>query len=115
MKKVLDLIKRHSIEAIVLFALLLVGALSFVFIKLFSSTGNTVTVTVDGEIFGEYSLYVDAVYEIGEGNILTVKGGVAFMSYADCPDKTCKNMGKISKTGEKIICLPNRVSAEIRD
>lgn len=115
MKKVRDLIKRHSIEAIVLSALLLVGALSFVFVELFSSPGNTVTVTVDGEIFGEYSLFVDAVYEIGEGNILTVSGGEAFMSFADCPDKTCVNMGKISKTGEKIICLPNRVSAEIRE
>ncbi len=115
MKKVLDLIKRHSTEAIVLFALLFIGVLSFVFLELFSKPGNTVTVTVDGELYGKYSLYVDAVYEIGEGNILTVSGGMAYMSYADCPDKTCINMGKISKTGEKIICLPNRVSAEIRD
>lgn len=113
MKKLLDLIKRHSTEAFVLLALLTVGVLSFVFVELFASAGNTVTVTVDGELYGEYSLFVDATYEIGEGNILTVEGGVAYMSYADCPDKTCKNMGKISKTGEKIICLPNRVAVEI--
>ena len=114
MKKVLDMIKRHSVETVVICALLLAGFLSLLFVDLFASEGSNVIVTVDGELYGEYSLYFDAVYEIGEGNRLVIEGGVAYMSHADCPDKTCVNMGKISRVGEKIICLPNRVAVEIR-
>ena len=114
MKKLSDLIKRHIKEVVIIALLLSIGVLSFVFVNLFATEGTTVVVTVDGEQYGEYSLYFDATYEIGEGNILTVSGGAAYMSYADCPDKTCINMGKISAVGERIICLPNRVMAEIR-
>ena len=31
------------------------------------------------------------------------------MSEADCPDKVCMGMGKISRNGEFIACLPNRL------
>ncbi len=114
MKKVLDRIKRHSVEVVAIGALLLAGFLSFLFVNLFAEEGGTVVVTVDGELYGEYSLYLDAVYEIEDGNRLVIEGGEAYISHADCPDKTCVNMGKISRVGEKIICLPNRVAVEIR-
>lgn len=114
MKKVLDVIKRHYIEAVVILALLVAGFVFLLLTETFAEAGNTVVVTVDGEAFGEYSLYVDAVYEIGEGNTLTVSGGEAYMSHADCPDKTCIKMGRVFRFGERIICLPNRVILEIR-
>ena len=114
MRKVLDIIKRHSVEAVVIGALLLAGLLSLIFTSVFAKDGTTVRVSVDGELYGEYSLYFDSEYRINDTNILVISGGVAYMRYADCPDKTCINMGKISKVGEKIICLPNRVAAEIK-
>ena len=114
MEKISGFIKRHIKEVVIIALLLLVGVLSLVLVNLFAAGGSTVVVSIDGEQYGEYSLFFDAEYEIGDGNILTVSGGAAYMSYADCPDKTCKNMGKISHVGEKIICLPNRVMVEIR-
>lgn len=114
MKKVLDIIKRHSVEAVVILALILAGFAFTVLRDVLGVEGNTVVVTLDGEVCGEYSLYVDAVYDIGEGNILTVSGGEAYMSYASCPDKKCVKMGRVSISGERIICLPNRVTVEIR-
>ena len=47
-------------------------------------------------------------------NTVIIKNKQVYMSYADCPDKICKAKGKISKKGESIICLPNRVSVEIK-
>lgn len=114
MKKLLELIKRHIKETVIIALLLLVGVFSLVLVNYFAEDGSEVVVSVNGEVVGEYSLYFDAEYQIGEGNVLTVFGGKAYMSYADCPDHTCKNMGKISALGEKIICLPNKVMVEIK-
>ena len=38
----------------------------------------------------------------------------AFLKEASCPDHLCINMGRIRKTGQSIICLPNKVTVEIR-
>ncbi len=35
------------------------------------------------------------------------------MDKADCPDKLCVKQGKISKSGESIICLPHKVVVKI--
>ena len=114
MKKLFGTLKRHIRETAVISALLLAGLLSLILLNSFAEVGTTVYVTLDGVEYGEYSLFHDGTVEIGEGNILTVSGGAAYMSYADCPDGICKNMGKVSRVGEKIICLPNRVMVEIR-
>ena len=45
----------------------------------------------------------------GGSNILVVENGEAWVSDADCPDKVCMGMGKISRNGEFIACLPNRL------
>ena len=44
---------------------------------------------------------------------LTIKSGKAYMSEAGCPDKVCVSQGEISRTGESIICLPNRIVVTI--
>ena len=33
----------------------------------------------------------------------------AYMKEADCPDKLCVHMKKISQVNETIVCLPNQV------
>jgi UDP-N-acetylmuramate dehydrogenase len=40
-------------------------------------------------------------------------GGAAYMKHADCPDGLCVKQRKKSRSGERIVCLPNRVSIEI--
>ena len=35
------------------------------------------------------------------------------MHESDCKDKICMKMGKISLTGDSIICLPNRLMLKI--
>ena len=98
----------------VLIALIMVAALG---VLLFSRDGDTVIVTVDGQIYGEYSLNTDRQVEIvnGEGyNLLVIEGGKAFVKSASCPDGICSSHRAVSKDGESIICLPNKVVIEIR-
>ena len=74
--------------------------------------GDTVTVTVDGALYGTYPLAVDTVVEIatdGGYNRLVVQDGVAYMDTADCPDGICAAHRPISRMGESIVCLPHKV------
>lgn len=86
-------------------------------VLLFSRDGDTVIVTVDGQIYGEYSLDTDRRVEIVNGeshNLLVIEGGKAFVESASCPDGICSSHRPVSKDGESIICLPNKVVVEIR-
>lgn len=73
-----------------------------------------VTVKVNGELKGTYSLDEDQTIEINGGtNILQIKNGKADMTEADCPDQLCVNQRAISRQGESIICLPHKVVVEV--
>ena len=75
----------------------------------------TVTIKVDGEMKGTYSLLEEQEIEINNGsNILLIKDGKADMIEADCPDLLCVKQRAISKNHENIICLPNKVVVEVQ-
>ncbi|MCD8021030.1 MAG: NusG domain II-containing protein [Clostridiales bacterium] len=78
--------------------------------------GETVQITVDGEVVGTYSLYQDRTVDIdgvGGNNTLVISDGQADMTEADCPDKICVDHRSISNVGETIVCLPHKVVVEI--
>jgi len=78
--------------------------------------GNTILTVESPEGVWKYSLDKDGTYEIpGEnGNsIIGIKDGDAFFIESECPNKTCVLSAPISKGGEWIGCLPNRVFIRI--
>ena len=86
-------------------------AVIWILVRMFflDSDGETVQITVNGELYGEYSLHEDKTIKINETNVLRIKDGSAKMAEADCPDQICVHQRNISKNGETIICLPNKV------
>ncbi len=101
-------------DLVLILALLFVGLISFFAIRLTRGVGDTVLVTINGERVAEYSLSDDGEYSINGGsNILIISEGTAYMLEASCPDKLCVNQGKISLSGERIVCLPNKIMIEI--
>lgn len=97
------------IIGILLFAVLLWLVLSLLRPRDYGS----IRITVDGELFGTYSLGEDQVIEIGDTNVCEIKDGQARMTSATCPDHLCiDQQGPIYETGGMIICLPNRVVIE---
>lgn len=46
-------------------------------------------------------------------NKLVIENDSVRMLEADCPDQVCVHTGPISKPGQTIVCLPNRVVIEI--
>jgi len=51
---------------------------------------------------------------IKEDVILERESGRIRFAESDCPDKICVNTGWLSKSGQIAVCLPRRVSVEIR-
>ena len=102
-------------DLLLIAALLLIALIGIVYLFFFRESGNTVKVTVDGELYGVYSLDDDQRVEIksdeqGEKrNLLVIQDGKAYMETASCPDFICVSHHKIFRDGESIVCLPNRV------
>ena len=100
-------------DLILIGSILLLALSAFLFIRGGAAVGAFAEVWVDGELVLTVSLSDDGEYPIGEGNLLVISDGEAHMKDADCPDKLCVHQGRISRTGERIVCLPNRVIVEI--
>ncbi len=107
--------KADLLIALILVLIAAAGFFAFRFVN--DEEGNTVKVTVDGEVFGSFSLSgPERTIEIPVKNgicRLLVKDGAADMTYADCPNQICVHHAAITSKGEAIVCLPNRVVAEI--
>ncbi len=75
---------------------------------------DRLSVYSDGKLWGEFSLAEDRILDINGTNTLKIENGKAYMTSATCPDKLCIKQGEIDSDGGAIICLPNRVSAEVK-
>lgn len=74
----------------------------------------------DNKLVGEYTLTEDYEtefkVEVNSGyNTVHIQDGSVWIDDASCPDKVCLYQGKISKDGEIIVCLPNRLMIQIED
>lgn len=81
-----------------------------------SEAGNRIQVTVDGEVYGTYSLTENQVIEVKEGdfyNRIRIEDGKAYMEEANCPDGYCERQGKISSGAQTIVCLPHKLVVEV--
>ena len=107
-------VKKKYIRDLVIVGALLIAALLALLVirnRQEKQTGTDAVVTVrtaDGDEI--YPLHKNGVFSLNGGtNTLVIENGEAWVSEADCPDKICMGMGKISKNGEFIACLPNQV------
>ena len=109
-----SIISKRRTDIIVIASLLVLSISLLLISTLTRKDGATAVVTVGGVTVGEYPLDLNGEYTINNGtNILTVKDGVAYMSYSNCPDHICENTGKVKHVGQQITCLPNRVTVTI--
>ncbi len=106
--------RKKYIRDLILVGALLIAALLVLLVirnrqEIETGTDAVVTVrTSDGDEV--YPLNKDGVFSLNGGtNTLVIENGEAWVSEANCPDKVCMGMGKISKNGEFIACLPNQV------
>jgi hypothetical protein len=106
--------RRHDILFIAV--LLFLCAAAALGLYVFREDGDTVTVSINGQLYAEYPLTEDRVVELisdGGFNRLVIEDGYAYVEEASCPDGICSSHSPIGHNGESIICLPNKVVIEI--
>lgn len=64
----------------------------------------------EGKPYLEYESYEsDSVISDGAENIIAINDGKVFVESARCSGKDCIKMGKISREGQIIACLPHKL------
>ena len=108
-------------DLIVIGLILLIAVLSGLYTWNTNKTSSNLSlvVKIDGKIYKKYKLdkslvgktaKIDSKY--GHNTIkFTEKGAIMYES--DCKDKLCMKMGEVTRTGQSIICLPNRLVVEL--
>ena len=96
------------IGGILVLALVLWAGISF----FYKGQYGSITITVDGEEYGTYSLGKDQTISINDTNVCEIKDGQARMISAQCPDHLCMKQKAIDEKGGTIVCLPNKVVIE---
>ena len=105
---------KHKIDIIVVASLLLLSLVLFLVVNLKKKEGAVAEVRIGGNVVAEYPLDKDGTYPLNGGtNTLTVKDGIAYMSYSECKGHQCEKMGKIRYVGEFIECAPNLIKIVI--
>ena len=101
-------------DLVFLAALLFVGFVLLVVMLAFRNEGSFVSVEIDGVKTMELGLYESGEYPLLDGrNVLVIENGEAYMKHADCPDHRCIKMGRIKYKGQRIVCLPNKVTVAV--
>ena len=106
--------KKMDLILVLTVLVLAIGGL-LVYNMLGQKEAGRVVVEVDGEVFGEYKLFENQEVLINETNILLIENGVVNMYEANCPDQICVKHVPISKNGETIVCLPNKVVVTVKE
>ena len=96
-----------------LVVLLIAGIGMLLYFWFGKAEAGLVKITVDGRLYGTYSLEEDREIRINETNTVVIRGGKVDMIWAECPDQICVEHQTISKNKETIVCLPNKVIVEI--
>lgn len=106
-------------DIVLLILLIVVGVISTVFVMQSRSTGDTVIIESNGNLYGKYSLYEDREITVKSGNkrqninVVIIDNNEVVVKESSCKNQVCVRHGAISRKGESIICLPNRLVVRI--
>lgn len=103
-------------DLLVLLVIAAVAAVCFFAVRVPAVSGKTVCrVLYDGRPVKTVSLDTNGAFKIAEAPLMEfeVRDGKIAATHSDCPDKVCVRTGFIGHAGQKIVCLPNRVTVSI--
>lgn len=103
-------------DIILTIGLIIIGLVMTWYFTFGSTDGGALKVTVNGSVYGTYSLAEDqqiTVKQNGHTNKINIKDSKVSMAFSDCHGQDCVLSHDISQTGDQIVCLPNKVMLEI--
>jgi len=80
-------------------------------------SGTKVRIQTDHRLYAQFRLDEDQTIQVpgalGETTVHVQAGGVRVIA-SPCPGKDCMHSGKIRRSGQMIVCVPNRVVISIQ-
>lgn len=113
---VMEIFMKKNDILLIIFILALGFLISFFSSSHNSVTGTTVKVRIDGQNYKTFSLSEEGHFIIETdfgSNELVIEGGRVYICNADCDGEDCIRMGKISRKGERLVCLPHHLEIYI--
>ena len=78
------------------------------------SSGLVCVITRNLKEIERFDLESDRLIKLEDYGVISVKSKAVRLLHANCKDQICVHTREISKEGESIICLPNRLIVELR-
>ncbi len=103
--------KKSDIKLIICLAV--AGIIALAAVLLCSQKGTTVVITQNKQQLFKGSLYYNRTVDLGT-NVVKIKNGRVDVISADCENQICVDHPKISKKGQQIVCLPNKIIITIK-
>ena len=107
---------------VLIFLVIFLGLFSYGIVSIIqiqSTKEPQAVITQDGKLQGTYPLSENQTIYIPSKenpiNSFRIENGTIYMLQANCPDKICVHHKPISKNGETIVCLPNKVIVVIKN
>lgn len=100
------ILRSSDILLIVIIIVMIVLSFALAFQK---DEGNTVEVYLEGELLYRIPLNADRIIELDEIGYIIIENSTVRVQDINCPDKLCEHQGTVSKAGQSIICLPNKL------
>lgn len=104
-------------DAIIIVLLLGLALGAYLLIRNASGDANSsfALISLDGSLVGRIPLSENGSRQYPEipNMVFTVSEGGICVSESGCSDRICVRTGKISHSGEAIICVPNRVAVTV--
>ena len=86
--------------------------LSIILLVFFQTQGTRVIIEQNNKVIYESIISIDKTIDTGT-NTIVIKDSEVYVEKANCSNQHCVEHKKISKKGESILCVPNKVIIEI--
>ena len=96
-------------DIILVAAVVIIAAVLLIVFNINKSDGAFFEITVNGVIYGKYSLFTNQVIDVEGLCEVCAENGEVFMKSSTCRGGDCVKSKPIKKSGQTIICLPNGV------
>lgn len=103
-------------DKVLICCLILLSLVSYPFIRNVTQEGNSVQIEVDGKVYNVVSLHTEQTFAVPGplGNtIVVIHDKEVHVSESPCRAKICVRTGHISRTGQLIVCVPNKVVVRV--
>lgn len=102
-----------KLDFVIISAFILIAGVLFCAFSFFKCEGKTVVISKNNKVVFEESIKKDKTVDLGT-NVAVIENGEVYMKSANCKNQICVHHKKISEKGEIIVCLPNKISVEIK-